>query len=43
VKKKAELKNEKEEYLKTRYEILLTSADQGLKNHHAQAREKLIN
>jgi hypothetical protein len=42
VKKKAELKNEKEEYLKTRYEILLTNADQRLKKpiSLAQAREK---
>ena len=40
INKKAELKKEKEEQLKATYDILFYNADQRLKNHLTQAREK---
>ena len=38
--KKADLKKEKEDFLKTRYDILFGKADQKLRNHLSQAVEK---
>ena len=38
--KKACLRKEKEEYLKARYDILFNKADQRLKNHLEQAKER---